>query len=186
MLSAWSWMKLIKLSNNIFCDHCGNQIPLWQIIPVTVRPPKCKATTSSHPRPHISVQHSEAVLSSTVGKTPLIHQEPLHTGANWGKWVGVRFVKCRMQTWKCDWSFLTNKCGVRIWNQKAWKTNKSHWKLKHAVKLCTREKRATSEWKTPTNRWSVLTDKMVITLWPPTIVLVLQTCTSLGDISTIS
>lgn len=62
--TAWSWMKLIKLSNNIFCDHCGNQIPPWQIIPVTVRPPKCKATTSSHPRPHITmfstVKQSEA------------------------------------------------------------------------------------------------------------------------------
>lgn len=62
--TARSWRKLIKLSDNIFCDHCGNQIPPWQIMLVIVRPLKCNAATGSYPlRYIIHAEHHESSVS---------------------------------------------------------------------------------------------------------------------------
>lgn len=63
-------MKLIKLSDNILCDHCENQIPPWQIMSVIVCPLKNNATMGSYPLSYITKQpqHSQAVGGTIVRK----------------------------------------------------------------------------------------------------------------------
>lgn len=76
--AQWGWMKLIKLLNNIFCDHSSNPILPWQIMLVIVCPLRHNATMSSYPLSCIrnaeQNMNSQAVYSTTAGKLHLFMQ----------------------------------------------------------------------------------------------------------------